>query len=253
MIEKETFNIICWSWIAIAIIIFPILLRVKQPYGKHTKKGWGPMIDNRLGWIIMELPALLVFMYFALAPGNKLDILSVVAIFLWGLHYVHRSLIFPFQIKTKGKKMSVVIVLSAIAFNTVNGFLNGYWISHFAPERSSNTLVYLSMTAGIILFFSGYFINKYHDHILIKLRRSPGDGYKIPYGGLFKYVSCPNFFGEILTWLGFFVLTLSPAALTFLVWTLVNLIPRALDHHKWYLSTFTDYPSSRKAVIPFLL
>jgi 3-oxo-5-alpha-steroid 4-dehydrogenase 1 len=42
-------------------------------------------------------------------------------------------------------------------------------------------------------------------------------------------------------------------ALAFLVWTLANLIPRALDHHKWYRSEFPDYPSKRKAVLPFLV
>jgi 3-oxo-5-alpha-steroid 4-dehydrogenase 1 len=43
-------------------------------------------------------------------------------------------------------------------------------------------------------------------------------------------------------------------ALSFAVWTAVNLIPRALDHHKWYKSYFKEeYPKQRKAVIPFLL
>ena len=31
-------------------------------------------------------------------------------------------------------------------------------------------------------------------------------------------------------------------ALAFAVWTLVNLLPRALHHHKWYQETFSDYP-----------
>ncbi len=32
-----------------------------------------------------------------------------------------------------------------------------------------------------------------------------------------------------------------------------NLIPRALDHHKWYRKEFSDYPANRKAVFPFLV
>ena len=58
MISHETFNLICWIWIAIAVIIFPLLLKVTQPYGRHSKKNFGPMINNRLGWFVMELPAL---------------------------------------------------------------------------------------------------------------------------------------------------------------------------------------------------
>jgi steroid 5-alpha reductase family enzyme len=70
---------------------------------------------------------------------------------------------------------------------------------------------------------------------------------------LFRYVSCPNFLGEILEWTGFAIMTWSPAALAFAVWTLVNLVPRALDHHNWYRSRFEDYPPGRKALIPFVL
>jgi 3-oxo-5-alpha-steroid 4-dehydrogenase 1 len=33
----------------------------------------------------------------------------------------------------------------------------------------------------------------------------------------------------------------------------VNLIPRALDHHRWYAEEFEDYPERRKALIPFLI
>lgn len=253
MISHENFNLVCWIWIGVGVITFPILLKVTQPYGKHTKGGWGPMINNRLGWLIMELPALLVFAFFvSLSPdlGNKL---VLIAASLWGLHYIHRSIIFPFRLKTKGKKMPLVIVFSAILFNTVNGFLNGYWLSHFAPETNDNLLHNIHLIIGFILFLAGFFINQYHDRLLIKLREGKTTGYKIPYGGLFKFISCPNYFGEIISWLGFFVITLGLPALSFFIWTMVNLIPRALDHHKWYKKQFQNYPLNRKAVFPYLL
>jgi 3-oxo-5-alpha-steroid 4-dehydrogenase 1 len=33
----------------------------------------------------------------------------------------------------------------------------------------------------------------------------------------------------------------------------VNLLPRALSHHKWYNEEFDGYPPERKAVVPFVL
>ena len=89
--------------------------------------------------------------------------------------------------------------------------------------------------------------------ILIKLRPAKGNGYKIPYGGLFKYVSCPNFFGEIISWAGFALVAFNLPALSFLIWTLINLSTRALDHHRWYLKEFPEYDKDRKALIPYLL
>ena len=79
-----------------------------------------------------------------------------------------------------------------------------------------------------------------------RLRKGGKKGYFIPEGGMFRWISCPNFFGEILQWTGFAVMTWSPAALVFALWTFFNLVPRALSHHKWYKSTFPEYPPERK-------
>ena len=253
MISHENFNLFCWIWIGIGVITFPILLKVKQPYGRHSGNNWGPMINNQLGWLIMELPALLVFIFFLRRTGNWLNFMLIIAVSLWCIHYVHRAIIFPFRLKTKGKKMPVVIVLSAIFFNTINGFINGYWLSHFAPEDKVDLHSDIRLLVGAFVFILGFLINQYHDQLLLDLRKENNTGYKIPYGGLFRFVSCPNFLGEIITWLGFFIVTLGLPALAFLVWTMVNLIPRALDHHKWYKNEFSEYPTNRKAVFPFLL
>jgi 3-oxo-5-alpha-steroid 4-dehydrogenase 1 len=249
----ETFNLVCWLWIGVAAITFPIVLKVAQPYGRHSKKNWGPMMNNRLGWFIMEMPALFIFGYFVFSGANLLNSLVLIAVLIWGLHYIHRVLIYPFQIKTSGKKIPLVIVIFAICFNTVNGTLNGYWLAHFAPDYHSKVFLNLRLIAGVVLFLAGYVINKYHDSLLIKLRTTSEKGYQIPYGGLFKFVSCPNFLGEIISWTGFALVTLNLPALSFLIWTLVNLTARAIDHHKWYLKEFPEYPKERKAVIPFLL
>ena len=93
-------------------------------------------------------------------------------------------------------------------------------------------------------------INIHSDQILLSLRKPGETGYKIPKGGMFKWISCPNLFGEILEWSGFAILCWNLPALGFAVWTAANLIPRALSHHKWYLEKFSDYPKERKAVIP---
>jgi len=253
MTGYQTFIIICWIWIFVAVILLPVLLNVSQPYGRHTKYNWGPMINNKLGWFIMEFPALLIPGYFLIFKSDLNNKLVIIAGSLWMIHYVHRSIIFPFQIKTKGKKMPLVITLFAILFNLVNGFLNGYWLANFAPQYDNSLPVTIRFAIGIALFLLGFVINKYHDWLLIKLRKKSGIGYKIPYGGFFKYVSCPNFFGEIISWIGFFIVTLSLPALAFLVWVLANLVTRAMDHHRWYLQKFPEYPKRRKAIFPGLL
>lgn len=253
MVSIDTFNIIVYSWIGIGIIVFPVLLKVTAPYGRHTKANWGPMIDNRLGWFIMELPALVVFSYFMLSGQNISGYLVFIFFVLWFIHYFHRAVIFPLRIRTKRKKMPVLIMTFAVFFNLVNGFINGYWLGVLSGGYPDSWASDPRFIAGIVLFVAGFVINQYHDKILLGLRKKSNGAYQVPYGGLFRYVSCPNFFGEIVEWGGFALMTWSMPTFSFFLWTFVNLVPRALDHHKWYKQHFDDYPRERKAVIPFIL
>jgi 3-oxo-5-alpha-steroid 4-dehydrogenase 1 len=59
--------------------------------------------------------------------------------------------------------------------------------------------------------------------------------------------------GEIIEWIGFVVFCHNLPSLAFLVWTVANLLPRAVNHHKWYREKFEDYPKERKALFPGIL
>lgn len=253
MISTALFNNLVYIWIGIAVITFFALLKITAPYGRHSKANWGPMISNRWGWFIMEFPALAVFTYFMLSYGSLSSPVMVIFFGLWFLHYFHRAVIFPFRLKTRKKKMPVAIMVFAVFFNLINGFVNGYWLGvlsgGYPPEWVSDP----RFIAGIALFAGGFIINQYHDKILISLRAKSNGEYKIPFGGLFRYISCPNFFGEIIEWGGFALMTWCLPAFSFFLWTFVNLVPRAMDHHKWYREHFSDYPADRKAIIPFIV
>lgn len=78
-----------------------------------------------------------------------------------------------------------------------------------------------------------------------------GAGYQLPYGGLYKLVSCPNYLGETIEWTGYAITTGSWAGSAFALYTFANLAPRAQQHHQWYKQRFADYPAGRKAYIPY--
>ncbi len=250
--NEELFNWITIGWMFIAIIVIPLSLKLTAPYGRHTRKGWGTMIDNKLGWIIMELPALsMVWIVYSFGVIKDNQIVYCFLAF-WSIHYVNRTLIYPFRIRTKGKKMPISIIAFAILFNLMNGGLIGYYFGNFA-SYTTEWLTDWRFLLGVTLFFIGMGINMYSDNVLINLRKPGETGYKIPYGGFFRYVSCPNLFGEMVEWLGFALMTWCLPTLSFFIWTVANLTPRALDHHKWYKEKFEDYPKERKAVFPFIL
>ena len=253
MIPDKLFSLLVFAWIGIAVLLFPLLLTVTAPYGRHSSKNWGPVISNRLGWIVMELPALVIVAWFIIRFETFRSFIAIAASVLWIMHYFHRAVLFPFRIHTRGKKMPLVIVLFAFVFNLVNGIFNGSWLVHLNSLTNTSVADDLRIVTGIAVFLLGFGLNQYHDRILIRLRKDRINGYQIPTGGLFRYVSCPNFLGEILEWGGYALLAWGLPPLSFFIWTIVNLVPRALNHHKWYKRNFAGYPSERKAIIPFLV
>jgi 3-oxo-5-alpha-steroid 4-dehydrogenase 1 len=74
----------------------------------------------------------------------------------------------------------------------------------------------------------------------------------VPHGGGYRFVSSPNYLGEILEWAGWAVAAWSPAGAAFAAYTIANLAPRAADHHRWYRERFPDYPPARRALVPFV-
>lgn len=248
----SSYQLIMYTWIAVAVIIFFLLLKVTAPYGRHASDKWGPQISNNIGWLLMELPVLIVLWLTLLPAINNIATVSWVMTGLFCFHYVYRSLLFPFRLHTKGKKMPLIIVVSGILFNIVNGYSLGYYFAYLA-NYTNEWFNDPRFIIGIILFFAGMYINRKADNILIGLRKPGETGYKIPTGWLFEKISCPNLFGELVEWLGFAILCWNLPALTFFIWTAANLIPRAISHHKWYKETFADYPEHRKAILPFLV
>ena len=249
----EQFNLLMYGWIALAIILIPIQLKVTAPYGRHSNAKWGLLIDNRLGWVIMEIISPLLMAYFFLSGSNEKTWPMWIFFALWMLHYFNRSIIFPLRTRTRNKQIPLFIVLSALSFNLVNGFTNGYWLGEIGSVYSETWMKDLRFIIGGSLFALGATINVWSDEILLKLRAPGETGYKIPFGGFFKYVSCPNLFDEIIEWTGFAIMCWNLPAVGFAIWTAANLIPRAIDHHKWYKKRFPDYPPQRRAVIPFVL
>lgn len=249
----DSFYFVCYVWLAIAAVVHVALFFYTAPFGRHTNDRWGPLMDNKLGWIIMESPSLILMTWFLVNGTYSLQTYAWLPFILWIIHYTNRTLIFPFRIRSKGKKMPVFIVVNAIFFNLINAGLNGYFLAELSAGSYTDSWLYSPVTMlGFLIFITGMLINWRADHVLIHLRKPNETGYKIPKGFLFDYVSSPNLFGEVLEWTGFAIMAWNLPALTFMVWTIANLVPRAKNHHDWYLDRFEDYPKKRKRIFPFL-
>ena len=246
------FNIFLIIWLIVGLITFIYLFFENAPYGRHIKKGWGKEIPARLGWIVMESPCVVLMIFLTMIFYKNLNVVHYVFLILWLTHYIHRTFIYPFLVNMKNQKMPVSIPISALGFNLINVSIQFYGI-FLSGEYSYQWFMNPYFCIGIGLFIIGMYINIKSDYYMISLRKINGPGYHQPNSFLYKYISSPNYFGEMIEWLGWAILTASTAGLVFFLWTVANLFPRAIAHHKWYKKRFENYPKNRKAVIPGII
>ena len=237
------------GWVALAALTCALLWFVPAPYGRHGRRGWGPVLQPSRGWLIMEAPAPIVVGLAFLLSGPSWSAAQMAFIGMWEFHYVYRAFIYPQRLAARGR-VSWSIVAMGFAFNLVNGFVNGYELFLAPSWRDAGWLGRPVFWLGLALFALGLGVNRRAHRTLGQLRTETSASYMIPRGGLYDWVSSPNYLGEIVQWIGWALATCSLAGLSFALWTMANLVPRASANHAWYRGHFPDYPVNRRALIP---
>ena len=253
MLSIETFHWILIAMALMGVVVFVALYFVEAGYGYLFNPKFGFPLSNKVGWILMEAPAFFVMAWWA-AKASPTQIVELALAALYLLHYFQRSFVFPLLMRGHSK-MPVGIALMGLAFNSINAFLIGCWLFELAPaDYYADWFCDLRFWIGLALFFGGMFINMQADHIVRNLRK-PGDTrHYIPRGGMFRYVSSANYFGEIVEWTGFAIATWSWTGALFVWWTFANLAPRSASLYKRYEREFGEEFSSlgRKRILPFI-
>lgn len=247
----STFDLIVLIWMALAVLVFIVSILGFDFIGRFGGKPIGPRIPSSWGWFIMEIPALTILPFVYISQDNR-HVVGDVLILAWVAHYTHRTLIWPWIVQRRSAPVPLITSFSGIGFNVVNGLLLGWFLTEIAdyPEHwFSDPRFYV----GALTFLFGAGLNIASDYRLAALRRASSEHYIIPHGGAFRFLSSPNLVGEMIEWIGFALMMWSLPGLAFVIWTLANLVPRALWRHRWYQRTFEDYPKDRRAIVPGLI
>lgn len=251
--EQETFRIFLGTMSIIALFVFIALYFIKAGYGMFRTASWGFSINNKLAWILMEAPVFIVMAILWWNSDRYHLLVPLIFFLLFQLHYFQRAFIFPLLLKGKGR-MPLAIMLMGVVFNLLNGFMQGEWLFYLAPGTlyTLDWLMTPQFIVGVLLFFTGMAVNWHSDYIIRHLRK-PGDTrHYMPSRGMYRYVTSANYFGEIVEWAGWAILTWSLSGLVFMWWTVANLVPRANAIWHRYKEEFGDEIGDRKRVFPFL-
>ena len=239
----------------IAVIVFVALYFVTAGYGVFYNKKWGFAIPNKIGWILMESPVFIAMILLCVLSERDTNLVCLIFLILFEIHYFQRSFIFPFLIRGKSV-MPLSVILMGMVFNTLNALMQSGWIFYVSPVNmyEISWLTTPQFIIGTIIFFTGMIVNIHSDHIIRHLRK-PGDtNHYLPKKGMFRYVTSANYFGEFVEWLGFAILTWSLSGAVFALWTFANLAPRAAKIYDNYKKEFGDELDTKKVkrIIPFI-
>jgi hypothetical protein len=161
---------VAWGVIAAALPTLAWLLFVTAPYGRHGRPGWGPTLPARAGWILMESPAVFVWLAVYFRGAQRFELVPLLLLAMWQVHYVHRTLIFPFRLRAE-RPVPLVIAALGFGFNSVNAWLNARHVSELGAYPP-DWLWTPWFAAGAGLFVVGLVTNLYADTVFAEPARA---------------------------------------------------------------------------------
>ena len=213
--------------VVLGIVSFILLSFISAPYGRHLRPGWGPTLNATALWVIMEAPSPISFALVYFMSDNAFKPVPLVLLGLYMFHYLYQVIRLSFpdarRSQAKAHRHRPAGILS---FNVANGSTNAFAITELAPHLlSTDWITDPRFIIGVVVFAAGYVINQQSDAILRNLRKPGESGYKIPQGGFYRWLSSPNYFGEIVEWIGFALAAWTVPAWVFAWFTATNLVP----------------------------
>lgn len=226
----------------------------------------------------MELVAPLTAVVCA-ARGPVHTAASTCMLGLFVVHYINRAIIQPW-LNPPRTPLHGSVVVSAILFNLMNGFMQGVWLTRGGSVPKGR----MAPIVGVGVWACGSVGNIWHDALLRRLRRtSPAPDetvirtssslYRIPQGGAFAWISYPHYVCECrytnqltkpgLEWAGWafacvqWVPHIQEAwymypPILFVLVEIAVMAPRAWRGHEWYRQRFGHTYPARWALVPGL-
>jgi 3-oxo-5-alpha-steroid 4-dehydrogenase 1 len=255
-----TYDTLMAAALAFAAFVFAVSWVLPSPYGRFASSRFGISLGPRLGWFLMELPATLSFTWFYFQGPRRGEIVPIIFCLMWYIHYANRGFIFPARMRVaRGTRSSFSLMVISVGWAVTA--LHGYFHASFFTRLHEYTTDWLRdprFIIGFAIYYTCFLLNLQSDAIIRNLRTreeiAAGDKrYRVPQGGLFRWVTSPSYLTELGAWAGFAICTWSLAGVFVFVVSIGNLVPRAFATQRWYRERFADYPRERKALIPYLL
>jgi very-long-chain enoyl-CoA reductase len=222
-------------------------------------KDLGPQIGYRTVFLVEYFgPMLFVGLYYfrpslifgAGASDKPYNWVALLGVYCWMAHFLKRELETILVHKFSRPTMPLSNLYKNCTYYWSFGAVIGYPLCSPSFVPPSTILVY----AGLTLFLLCEAGNLICHIMLSNLRPAEGSLERpIPSGFLFDYVSCPNYTFEVLSWVGFSLMTQIPFAYAFTLLGFIQMADWAMKKHVGYEKQYEKYKGlRRKAILPFI-
>ena len=173
---------------------------------------------------------------------------------LWSVHFVRRTWESAFVHRYSKPSIAAADYLTEYIYYW--GF--GAWIAWSVTSATERAPLNVFSAFGLLLFVLAETGNAHAHRVLRDLRAPGGRERQIPRGFGFQRLSCPHYFFEILTWVGFNLAIPTWAGVAFMLVGAGILSAWAHTRHVAYRREFDGrdgrekYPVERRALLPFL-
>ena len=173
---------------------------------------------------------------------------------LWSVHFVRRTWESAFVHRYSKPSIAASDYLTEYLYYW--GF--AAWIAYSVTDARHSAAPALMQGLGLALFVAAEAGNARAHRILRDLRSPGGRERQIPRGLVFRRLSCPHYSFEILSWVGFNLVTATWAGVAFMLVGAGILGAWAYARHQAYRREFDGqqgrelYPVERRALLPFL-
>ena len=184
-------------------------------------KDLGPQIGYRLVFLLEYFGPMVFVLFYSIRPAfiygadaatKEYDWVARAGVVCWTLHFLKREYETLFVHKFSRPTMPLSNLFKNCVYYWTFGAVIGYPLCSPGFKAPAETVAY----AGLVIFAVAEVGNLICHLMLSSLRPAEGSTARtIPSGFLFDFVACPNYTFEVLSWVGFSIMTQLPLAYLF--------------------------------------
>ena len=137
------------------------------------KRAKGLKLGAKQGWVLMELPGLIVFPVVFFMGSNADQPVPLFFLAIWMMHYTNRALITPLLMRVQPgsqASFSFGVVIAGWVTLFLHGYFNAAYLTELGTQYTYDWFTDPRFRIGFAIYIVGFVLNIHSDRILRNLR-----------------------------------------------------------------------------------